>query len=203
MVMKIQPKYIQIIGDAVIPLLGFFFWNWNLYFILLYYFLDLVLKEVLLHVKSAKVKQYQHSLAQVPQSQKHLLYGCASIILLGTVIYLVHIYFNKVNNAFDPIHEIYLFWSYKDMGVEQGYILLPLIILMGIMQYKTEFVLPKTFTRIGLPELWKPHLKALVTCMAFAAMLLGLTKFTLFPETILVLGLIGISSLYQFLQMKK
>ena len=56
--MRINPKYIQLVGDAIIPILGFFFWDWNLYFILLFYFLDMLTKEVLLHLKSNKINQY-------------------------------------------------------------------------------------------------------------------------------------------------
>ena len=32
--------FIQIIGELAIPLIGFFFWNWSLYFILLFYMIE-------------------------------------------------------------------------------------------------------------------------------------------------------------------
>ena len=71
--MRIQPKYIQILGDAVIPLLGFFVWNWNIYFILLFYLLDLLVKEVVIHFKSNRIVKFKAEIGLKNTSSKNEL----------------------------------------------------------------------------------------------------------------------------------
>ena len=57
--MRVNQKYVQSFGDALIPILGYFFWNWNLYFIVLFYLLDLIASEVFMYFKSKKILQVQ------------------------------------------------------------------------------------------------------------------------------------------------
>ena len=57
--MKTNQAYIQLIGDAVIPLAGALFFDWSLYFILIFYCIDLFVAEVILHVKSKKTVEFR------------------------------------------------------------------------------------------------------------------------------------------------
>ena len=38
-----------ILGDAVLPLVGFLFWNWGFYFIILFFLFDLVIRTFFLN----------------------------------------------------------------------------------------------------------------------------------------------------------
>src|SRR5690554_8069219 len=52
-------RLINAISEAIIPLLGIFFFEWGIYFILLFYFIDLVATEVFLYIKVNKIIQFQ------------------------------------------------------------------------------------------------------------------------------------------------
>jgi len=204
--MRIHPKYIQVLGDGIIPLLGFFFWDWNLYFILLFYFIDMFTKEVLLHLKANKIFEHQletgNSIVE-HEKKKWLNFGIISFILLIFSIFLIQISMPFIQIDFNAKNEIIRFWSYKEMGIEQGYIFVPLIIFMGYTQFKMEFLAPAVYTRIDNSQLWQPHLKAMLILVAFTALTFGLVHFIKVPEAIFVISIVLISSLYQILHLKK
>ena len=203
--MRIHPKYIQVLGDGIIPLLGFFFWDWNLYFILLFYFIDMFTKEVLLHLKAKKIVAYQEGTeSPTVQNEKKvwMKWGIISLILLIFSIFLIQISMPFIQDQFNAKNEIIRFWSYKEMGIEQGYIFVPLIIFMGYTQFKMEFLTPAVFTRMNNSQLWQPHLKAMLILVAFTALTFGLVHFIKIPEVIFVISIVLISSLYQILHLK-
>lgn len=204
--MRIHPKYIQVLGDGIIPLLGFFFWDWNLYFILLFYFIDMFTKEVLLHLKAKKIVEHQIETRELDiqiEKSNWIKFGLLSIILLIFSLFLIHISMPFIQDQFNATNEIIRFWSYKEMGIEQGYIFVPLIIFMGYTQFKMEFLAPAVFTRINNSQLWQPHLKAMLILVAFTALTFGLVHFIKIPEVIFVISIVLISSLYQILHLKK
>ena len=203
--MRIHPKYIQVLGDGIIPLLGFFFWDWNLYFILLFYFIDMFTKEVLLHLKAKKIVAHQiETESPTVQNEKKvwMKWGIISLILLIFSIFLIQISMPFIQDQFNAKNEIIRFWSYKEMGIEQGYIFVPLIIFMGYTQFKMEFLTPAVFTRMNNSQLWQPHLKAMLILVAFTALTFGLVHFIKIPEVIFVISIVLISSLYQILHLK-
>ncbi len=203
--MRIHPKYIQVLGDGIIPLLGFFFWDWNLYFILLFYFIDMLTKEVLLHLKAKKIVAHQVETGSsiVEHEKKNWLkFGITSVIFLIFSIFLIQISMPFIQVDFNAKNEIIRFWSYKEMGIEQGYIFVPLIIFMGYTQFKMEFLAPAVFTRIDNSQLWQPHLKAMLILVSFTALTFGLVHFIKIPEAIFVISIVFISSLYQILHLK-
>jgi hypothetical protein len=204
--MRIHPKYIQVLGDGIIPLLGFFFWDWNLYFILLFYFIDMFTKEVLLHLKAKKIVAHQiETESPTVQNEKKvwMKWGIISLILLISSIFLIQISMPLIQDQFNAKNEIIRFWSYKEMGIEQGYIFVPLIVFMGYTQFKIEFLAPAVFTRMNNSQLWQPHLKAMLILVAFTALTFGLVHFIKIPEVIFVISIVLISSLYQILHLKK
>lgn len=204
--MRIHPKYIQVLGDGIIPLLGFFFWDWNLYFILLFYFIDMFTKEVLLHLKAKKIVEHQIETRELDiqiEKSNWIKFGLLSIILLIFSLFLIHISMPFIQDQFNATNEIIRFWSYKEMGIEQGYVFVPLIIFMGYTQFKMEFLAPAVFTRMNNSQLWQPHLKAMLIIVAFTALTFGLVHFIKVPEAIFVISIVLISSLYQILHLNK
>lgn len=88
------------------------------------------------------------------------------------------------------------------MGIEQGYILAPLIAFVGYQRYKMEFLLPKLFQRTNMQELWKPHFSAQFVLIGFVAFVIGLSGIVVFPEIVYILGIVTVSSVYQLITAK-
>jgi hypothetical protein len=196
---RLNPKYIQLIGDSVIPLLGYFFWNWNLYFILIFYGIDFLTKEVLLHLKSKKINDFRKG-----ENSHWGKFALISGLLLSFSIFLIQLSMPHIERNFDSLKELYAFWSLKDVGgIEQGYVLIPLIIFMGYFQYKMEFLKPGLFAKMSIQDLWNPHIKSLLFILGFSAFSFGLVQFIQLPEVFFVVGIVLISSLIQLVSFTK
>ena len=196
---RLNPKYIQLIGDSIIPLLGYFFWNWNLYFILIFYGIDFLTKEVLLHLKSIKINDFRKG-----ENSHWGKFALTSSLLLSFSIFLIQLSMPHIERNFDSLKELYAFWSLKDVGgIEQGYVLIPLIIFMGYFQYKMEFLKPGLFVKMSIQDLWNPHIKSLLFILGFSAFSFGLVQFIQLPEVFFVVGIVLISSLIQLVSFTK
>ena len=190
-------KIIQLIADAIIPLLGFFWWNWSLYFIVLFYLLDYISNEIILHFKAKKIAVYQGVDKSV-----WLKKGVVSFLLFICAVALIHLAMRSVLPNIQFIKELISFWNYKDMGVEQGYILFPLIAFVGYQRFKMEFVLPKRFQTVTMLEVWKPHLTGHLILIGFIAFVIGLSGFIILPEAVYIIGIVILSSLNQLTSAK-
>lgn len=127
--MKQAEKINALLGDVAFPLMGYFFWNWNFYFILLYFILDQVARTIFL--------PWRLKLTELNQTEKIKIIVKSSILLFSE-LFIIH-FFLKV--LIPDIHfqkEISNFIHYSDMGIEQGYILLPLLILGEWLRMKQD-----------------------------------------------------------------
>ncbi len=192
--MRVNVKYLQLITDAIIPLLGYFFWHWNLYFIVLFYLLDYLAYEVFSHVKARKVSSLKQD------NSTWLKLGIVSIVLFVLNSVLVQITMKSLVPTIDFTKEIIAFWNYKDMGIEQGYFLLPLIVIAGYQRYKMEFLMTGMFQKITIRQIFTKDIQAQLIALGFIALTFGLSYFIVFPEIVYVLGIVLFTGIYQLLR---
>lgn len=192
--MRVNVKYLQLITDAIIPLLGYFFWHWNLYFIVLFYLLDYLAYEVFSHVKARKVSSLK------PDNSTWLKLGIVSVVLFVLNSVLVQITMKSLVPTIDFTKEIIAFWNYKDMGIEQGYFLLPLIVIAGYQRYKMEFLMTGMFQKITIRQIFLKDIQAQLIALGFIALTFGLSFFIVFPEIVYVLGIVLFTGIYQLLR---
>lgn len=192
---SVNSKYLQILLEALIPLLGYFFWGWNLYFILLFYFLDLFADEVMMHLKSRKIIQFQQE-----ESQKAWwINGIKSTALSVLVIALSHVALILIYDEIDFTNEIHAFWTYEELGVQQGYVLFPLVLFAAYQQHKLKFLMSGKFRAVRLSGIWNEHFIAHLLLSAFALIVIGISVFLVFPEVVYVIGLVSVISFYKAL----
>ena len=192
--MKLNPKYIQLFTDALIPLMGLLLWDWSLYFILLFYFLDLLSAEIILHLKSKKTIAFQGATGL---KSTWLKWGITSFSFLLLSIVMIHFAVYFISSGIDFKIEALAFWNYEEMGIKQGYILLPLVFFVSYQQYKMTFLMAGRFRNAQLHFLWKKHIIPLILIIAFAGICLGISWFIQLPEALYVIGIIALSSLYK------
>lgn len=191
--MKINPKYIQLAGDALIPLCGFFLWDWNLYFILLFYFIDMAADEVILHLKSNKIVKSQGSEYKL----NWLKYGLMSFFSFVFALILIHFSMMFIEEGINFKVEALAFWNYEEMGMKQGVLLIPLVFLVGLMQYRMEFLLPAAYRKVNINFLWKKHILALFAIIAISAFFLAFSQFVILSELVYVLFVVVAISAYK------
>ena len=196
--MRINPKIIQVSSDALIPLAGYFWWDWNMYFILLFYLLDYISSEIFLHVKSKKIQSSQNTPVEI-----WIKNAIISGFLLVFSVLSVHFAMLRVSPGIQFTDELLRFWRYKDLGIEQGYILIPLIFLVGFQRYKMEFVNTAQFKKVQMKELWKQHIVVHFAILAFSCSVIGLSTFIVFTEIVYIATIILASSIFQLLRINR
>lgn len=125
---------IQLIGELVIPLLGFFLWDWSLLFILLFYLLENLFFsyfriETVREIKKQILKKDQ------PRNSKILF---KSLILWLIECVLVHLFILLIYPNQSLPKEWIKFFMYQDLGIPQGIILLPLLYFASKMRMKQD-----------------------------------------------------------------
>ncbi len=148
--------YSQYIGEALIPLLGFYYWDWSWYFILLFYILDGLAKATVLHLKSNKILQTQGG-----KSARSVWKKYGILVMAMDLVVLVALHFMYIQNhpEFQFTPEIRSFLQHKEMGVAQGWILVPVVVLGVWLQYQFTFLKLKLHTKIQMSVLWKEHFR--------------------------------------------
>jgi hypothetical protein len=195
---KIRQEYIQLIGDAIIPLAGAFFFDWSLYFILVFYCLDLLANEVILHLKSKKTVEFRGI-----NKSEWSTGGLKSGGLLLVALALIHVAIFFIEPGIDFKQQLYDFIMYEELGIPQGFVLVPLIAFSAFQLYRMKFLMPARFRTITMDQIWRPHLTSLLIIIGFTGLAIGISQFIVFADIAYVLAIVIISSAYQYWQIIK
>jgi hypothetical protein len=181
--------WLKIVSDSIIPLLGFFLWDWSIYFIVLFLCLDLISHELVYHLNFNFLRKFQnHSF-----SKGSLLSLPLVLISLAIIQFSLLVLYSESN----PLKELIEFLSYEDMGIAQGYILIPLIGLMAFQEMKL-FQMRRDINTINIDIFIKAHIKKRLILLICTLVGLGLAYVQLPEIMILVLIILTMSAL-QFL----
>lgn len=189
--MNKQTRFIQLAGDLAIPLLGYYFWDWNIYFILFFYVLDVLISTAFTFVKTYKINQHLQT-KDWPLIHIGLII-LGYIITFGLLYFLIYQIYPKTNLGL----EFHDFLMHKDMGLPQWILLFPLLILGGYSIYKMTFLLPKGYETTHVHSLWHEHIKLFVLIIGVIGLLLGISTWIVFPDWTYVWGVVLGSSLYR------
>jgi len=185
-------KIFQVLSEALLPILGYFYWSWSFYDLLLFYLLDLIVASVFTFVKIKKV--------EVVQLQKSSLIGFISILLLSyvSIIVLALLLIPTILPAFDVVKDTTRFLRLEDMGLPQGVFLLPLVFYAGYLQYKMKFLQTNLAQKMTVLQLKKQHFQGLLAIIAILGLSVGLVQVMTISEMIAVFSLILLTAIYSF-----
>ena len=180
--MRHQEKIAVLIGDVALPLIGFFFWDWGFYFIALYFLIDQFAKQVFLLPRLVS--------AQVILPQKAIIFTKSLLLFLFQIMMILLINY-QLDPHFNLFQESINFIMYKDMGIQQGFILVPLLFTAEWLKLKTD---NKVIKSTEIKRFKINHvLKQAQILLSILGLLLGIINFTLIPEFLVVfIFLIGI-----------
>lgn len=184
-------KLINAISEAIIPLLGIFFFDWGLYFILLFYFIDLIATEVFIYLKVQKIVQFQK--IKFPFSTRFGRLIINSVLALILII-LSHLAVYFIVPNIDFASAFIEFLSYEEAGIPipQGYILLPLVVLTNFQQYKTTFIQSGVYRVTSWKDLIFSRRKALYIAILGAVIAMVIASFIAMPESIYVMLIVAV-----------
>lgn len=195
--MQKQQLYIQLISNLIIPVLGFWLWDWSLYFILLFYILDIIASEIVTYLKVSKIKKV--GVVEEIKSPT-LTFALVSALFILVCVSLFHIGILVLHPEINFKNEVWSFLTYKELGIQQWVLLLPLIVLMAISSFKMEFVAPKLFLLQKEKEVWKARLKEQFLLLSFTAILIFIVAAFKISETVILVIIIVITTVYNYLQ---
>jgi len=122
-------KVAGILGDVGIPFMGVLCWGWSFYFILLYSIADLLIRQIFINERLKLT---------LLDNQKKRHFFQKNLVLLIVELAIVHVLVKLLNPKIDFTEETWRFWAYKDMGIQQGPILIPAVFLMEYLRIRNE-----------------------------------------------------------------
>lgn len=178
-------------GDVALPLMGYFFWKWDLYFILLFFMLDQLARVALLH--------WRLKLTELASAEKTKLIVQAAVLFFIEVTMIHTLVFVHQNEIQFP-QEFLNFLKYKDMGFAQGYILLPLIFVGEWMRINNELKMGIVGER-QLKILYRSKINTFFR-IGFFSIFIGVIALFPLPEWALVFSFLGVLTGLVFLPVK-
>lgn len=182
-----QSALFQTILEAALPLAGYFYWHWDTSFILLFYLLDWILFLAINSVKAKKRFAFSQLAIEKKQAIRTLLLGTAFLVITCFVVLLT---MQLLQPTFNFSERVVAFLRYNDMGIEQGYVLLPLLLLNGISVYKQQYIRPELYKYLTMGQLINESSKQGLLLLACAGLFLGVALFVQLPEEILLFSTI-------------
>lgn len=189
--------YIQLFSNLIIPVLGFWVWEWSLYFILLFYMLDIFSSEIVHFLKIRKIKSVQSKI--VPTK----IYTIISVLFLVLIITEINLGMALYQPTIDFKKEIWNFLTYKEMGISQGFVLIPLIGMMAYTSYKVEFLSLGLFNVMQEKPTWKDHIKDRFLLLSFCAIITLIATGYELKEWIVLTTILVVTTGYNYLQGKE
>ncbi|MNY36324.1 hypothetical protein D3C86_1708050 [compost metagenome] len=96
-----------------------------------------------------------------------------------------------MHTTFSWTERIIAFLSYSDMGIQQGFILIPLMTLSGYLVYKQQFLQPQLFRKFPLNYFTRESVKqGFILSLVFGLVLL-VSFFVQIPDEVLLFGTVG------------
>ena len=123
-----------LLGDVALPLIGFLFWDWGFYFVSLFFLFDLLFRTFF-------IKRRLRPLGELKNRNtiifKAFLFTFLEVVLIHCIVVGAFSH-TKIGDSF-----IY-FLTYEEMGISQGVVLLPLLLLNEVMKIRNE-------NKMGIP----------------------------------------------------
>jgi hypothetical protein len=185
--MNRQEKIASLIGDIGIPILGFFFWNWSIYFICLFFLLDQLSREV------SQVYRMRYIKTQVQISYRSYF---LNLLIFIAFFFIVHWYNFMLHPTINFAHEISAFFWYQDSGIAQGFILFPLVIFSERMRFKMNM---KQFSTEMHLKSWQNHsVQLLAYLLLFLILGIGLMVVDMSKTASFLMLILGFASVTLF-----
>ena len=187
---------IQTLLEAIIPVIGYFEWGWDLSFILLFYLLDALLSFGILLAKGKRRLSHSNSTVERILFTKHSVSGLS---LVAVAIAGIALSITFLHPDLDWWKRIVHFLTYEEWGIQQGYILVPLVVLNGVMVYRQQFLMTARYRTLEMSAITRPFLVQGFVLLGAAGILLGTTALIQFPEELLIAAFVLGISTYRFL----
>lgn len=186
-----NPLFANIVLENLFPILGFFLWNWNLYYIFLFYFLDFFASEFSFGVKLWNIIRkpgFYHGYDPKFRSTFIKLFSLQFpifLLIFGASAYLSTQTASLVMNQLDWQSELEKFF-------ENEYIFVIAIFFAQFMYVRLSFLVPRRFVSLKENEFLKRNLIGLLTTIIGILALFAIAHFIPFTEITMIVLIITV-----------
>lgn len=188
---QFKSKITQLVNDLAIPFLGLFVYDWDVFFISIFFLLDFIFGYLFSFKKDIFLKRYFN------QSLDKKYFFITGFLTFFIVVLSIVIFYNVIPN-FNLKTEIWNFVSFREMLIPQGIILIPLMYIATNLQYKMEFLNNGKFNTMTREGIWKSVLKDQIVTLIFLFLALTLSFIVVLPSLFWIISLTIVLSIYRF-----
>jgi hypothetical protein len=174
-------------GDLILPLLLYFWWKWDLHFILLFVYIDVLAAIAIAYVKERKILRTLKSKRETPIILRKVFIYCC-FVFMGILLFewaIARLYPDM--NLWNSFIE---FLWFIELGIPQIIWLAPLVFLFNFQQYRGFFLRMNMHHVTPLVYQQKTHLITFYLFLGNAILFFGLTWLFTAPKTVFLLVLI-------------
>jgi hypothetical protein len=147
-------KLISSLGELIIPILLFYWWKWDLHYILLFVYIDISAALVMAYLKERKVISTQKKYSANPN-------GLVILKYIGVVLLSVILFEWMIARLYPEMQLWQSFLNFlleEELGMPQIALLLPLLFLVNFQQYNMLFIRTQQYRMVPLELLQNTHL---------------------------------------------
>ena len=181
--------FIQILGELAIPLIGFFFWNWSLYFILLFYMIEN------LFATYFQLETFRKFTFLVEKKESGIDYKKLFVFITFWLmeVALIHLFLFLSNPSIQFGKEVVDFFMYEDMGIPQGFLLIPLLYFASKMKMKQDIqTLTIKIKSIDEVKNFSPKFNYYWVSIGFWVSLILISLFISLPELVAIIIMLAL-----------
>lgn len=183
--MNRQEKIAAFIGDVLIPILGYFLWNWSIYFICLFILIDQFSREISILIRMRIMRN---------RLRLSLRSYILNMLIFVGFLSMVHVFNYILHPDIGFFDEMNAFFWYKDSGIAQGFLLFPLLIFSERLRFKMNM---KQFSDEMHLQSWQKHTVQMLSyfivflILSIALTVIPFSKNVLF--SCLIIGFAGVT----------
>lgn len=129
-----NPKIQQYGLEIIFPIAGYFFWDWTVLLIVVFYLLDYLASHVMFTRRLVTIQKHQNEKVHWVVPSSVLIF----IVLYGSVLFVLNGAFNQLSNS-NHVTELVAF------AKDELWFLFPVILLSYFMMDKMFFYMPRRF----------------------------------------------------------
>lgn len=181
-------ELISAVLEGIIPVLGYFLWDWNIYFVLVFYLFDYLVNQVLFSLKTHKVlyKPGYFKGKDTSLRSNFLKIFLLQLMVAGLVLSLFGFATLEISSTtikdFSLLDQSSDFFWYRELGIPQGFLLIPLFILMGYAFYKMKFLMPRLYIVLEFNKFNRQFFMGQALLTGFIGLCIGINHFFVLPQ---------------------
>lgn len=185
-------KLISGAGELIIPILLFYWWNWDLHYILLFLYIDSFASIIIAYLKERKIlaTQGKKGLSKnlLKQVIRYLTFGLIGIIIYELAILNLYPQMNLWTSFINFLWE-------KELGIPQIALLLPLLFWVNYQQYQMLFIRSRQYQMLPLSFVQTVHSATWILFIGGATIFYALSFVITAPLDIFLFLLISVKLL--------